>query len=240
MTEIRMPHTSSRPGHRKRLVRAAAIYVAVLSVLGVAACGGSGKSSTTKAQAAAPATATSTSSTATSASSTTKHQSASHKTTAGHTTTSASHATHRRRRSNHATTSTSTTSAATTTTTSTAKTTNSTKPKARPKPPAYVRPMRATMTGQNHSPKAGKLWTYTVVATDAHGRPLSGTVDTEFVFGGTVVGHETPPTHKLKNGRLHDKVTFPPSSVGVPLKVQVVVHAALGTTTLDWAVKPRK
>lgn len=100
--------------------------------------------------------------------------------------------------------------------------------------------MHATLRGQNHHPTAGHRWTYSVRATDAKGRPLSGTTDTEFVFGGKVVGHETPATHRLKNGALSDKITFPAAAVGVPLKVQVVVHTKLGSATLDWSVKVQK
>jgi hypothetical protein len=46
----------------------------------------------------------------------------------------------------------------------------------------------------------GKPWRYVLKVTDASGRPLSGTVDVEFGFGGQVVGHDTPPVHPLKRG----------------------------------------
>jgi hypothetical protein len=39
---------------------------------------------------------------------------------------------------------------------------------------------------------------------------------------------------------LHDKVTFPPQSVGQPLSLRVVVHTAQATITLDWPVTPRR
>ncbi len=101
-------------------------------------------------------------------------------------------------------------------------------------------PVRAALSGPDHAPVAGRLWPYTVKATDASGKPLSGTVATEFAFGGTVVGREVPPTHALKNGTLRDKVTFPPQSVGEPLTLQVVVRTAQGTVTLDWPVTPKR
>jgi hypothetical protein len=101
-------------------------------------------------------------------------------------------------------------------------------------------PVRASLSGPDHSPVAGKLWPYTVKVTDASGKPLRGTVDTEFAFGGTVVGHESPPTHTLQNGALHDKVTFPPQSAGQPLTLRVVVHTAQRTVTLDWPVTPKR
>jgi hypothetical protein len=101
-------------------------------------------------------------------------------------------------------------------------------------------PVRASLSGPDHSPVAGKLWPYSVKVTDASGKPLAGTVDTEFTFAGQVVGRESPPTHRLVNGMLHDMVTFPPQSVGEPVSLQVVVHTRFGSVTLDWPVAPRR
>lgn len=100
--------------------------------------------------------------------------------------------------------------------------------------------MRAALHGENHAPTANKLWHYSVAAIDSSGRPLSGTVDTEFAFGGQVVGRESPPTHPLSNGRLDDSVTFPARSLGIPLTFRVVVHTKLGSVTLDWPVKVKR
>jgi hypothetical protein len=97
--------------------------------------------------------------------------------------------------------------------------------------------MRASLHGDNHAPTATKLWHYAVLATDAGDHPLSGTVDTEFAFGGQIVGREAPPTHGLSNGRLDDSVTFPLQALGFPLTFRVVVHTRLGSVTLDWPVK---
>jgi len=99
--------------------------------------------------------------------------------------------------------------------------------------------MHATLVGDNHDPIANEPWNYTVTATDANGRSLPGTVETEFTFAGVVVGHEAPPTHPLTDGRLHDTVTFPPTAIGHPLAVQVIVHTPIGSVTLDWSVEAR-
>lgn len=101
-------------------------------------------------------------------------------------------------------------------------------------------PVRATLRGANHNPVVNQHWVYVVTATDASGHSLTGTVDSEFVFGGQVVGRETPPTHPLRNGRLHDFMEFPAASLGVPLTFQTVVHTPQGTVTLDWPVRVRK
>jgi FlaG/FlaF family flagellin (archaellin) len=101
-------------------------------------------------------------------------------------------------------------------------------------------PVHATLKGENHTPIAGKPWTYTVRATSASGKPLSGTVETEFAFAGTVVGRESPPVHKLKNGVLHDKITFPSSAVGHPITLVTVVRTSAGSVALGWPVSARK
>lgn len=97
-------------------------------------------------------------------------------------------------------------------------------------------PVHASLHGANHAPTVGKHWVYTVHVTDAGGKPLSGTVDTEFAFAGTVVGHEAPPVHRLKNGVLHDTITFPASSVGHPITLITVIHTTTGSVALGWPV----
>lgn len=99
--------------------------------------------------------------------------------------------------------------------------------------------VRARLIAPSHSPIANKPWAYTVLARDASGRPLTGTVDTQFLFSGQVVGRETPPTHRLTHGRLYDVITWPPRAVGEPLTLQAVVHTAAGTVSLDWPVSVR-
>lgn len=96
------------------------------------------------------------------------------------------------------------------------------------------------LIGQDHVPVATKVWHYTVRVTSPTGKPLAGTVDTEFAFGGQVVGHESPPSHPLKNGVLKDFVEWPKQAIGQPLALQVVVHTSAGSQTLDWpvSVKP--
>ena len=72
---------------------------------------------------------------------------------------------------------------------------------------------------------------------DAAGRPLSGSVEIEFVYGDQVVGHDTPRTHPVTRGRWHDRIVFPPASVGQPLTFRAVVHTSAGNATVDWPIK---
>jgi hypothetical protein len=100
--------------------------------------------------------------------------------------------------------------------------------------------MRATLHAESHAPTVNVYWHYSVLATDSSGHALSGTVATEFALSGTVVGHETPSSHPLTNGRLNDQVRFPAPAVGIGLTFQVVVHTPSGTVTLGWPVKVQK
>jgi hypothetical protein len=87
---------------------------------------------------------------------------------------------------------------------------------------------------------AKRNWTYTVHVADVHGRPLSGTLETEFTFQGAVVGKDTPPTHRFQHGGFQEKLKYPAAAVGFPVDLQVVVHTKLGSVTLDWPVTVRK
>ena len=101
-------------------------------------------------------------------------------------------------------------------------------------------PVHGSLIAASHTPKINTNWPYTVTVTDAAGHPLDGTVTINFTFGGQVVGHDTPPTHPLKNGRWHDNLKFPPPSLGEPLSVQAVVHTSKGSITLSWPVTTRR
>jgi hypothetical protein len=100
--------------------------------------------------------------------------------------------------------------------------------------------VHATLHGASHTPTAGKSWVYTVRVTDASGKPLAGTVETDFAFAGTVVGKETPPVHHLKAGFLHDVITFPSDAVGHPITLVTIIHTSTGSVALGWPVTVKK
>jgi hypothetical protein len=101
-------------------------------------------------------------------------------------------------------------------------------------------PVRATLSAENHAPTVGRPWHYTVKVADAAGHPLSGTVDIEFAFAGQVVGHDTPPTHPVRNGRWQNNLKFPGAAIGQPLTVRAIVHTHLGSITLNWPITVQK
>lgn len=128
--------------------------------------------------------------------------------------------------------------------TSTAKTTAaapSANPATATRPTVASGSVHATLHGANHAPVANKNWAYTVHVTDASGKPLAGTVETDFVVSGLgVVGKETPAVHKLKNGTLSDTLQFPPDAVGHPITLVTVVHTSAGAVALGWPVNVSK
>ncbi len=101
-------------------------------------------------------------------------------------------------------------------------------------------PVRGALHAENHAPTVKQNWRYSVVASDAAGRPLSGAVDIEFVFAGQVVGRDTPPTHPVAHGHWQDTIQFPADAVGMPLTFQAVVHTRLGSITLDWPITVKR
>jgi hypothetical protein len=95
----------------------------------------------------------------------------------------------------------------------------------------------AHLHAPNHSPIAGKKWAITVTATRG-GAKLSGSVNYQFLFGGTVVGGAAG--HGFRHGVFHDTLLFPKKSVGYPLTLRVVVKTSYGTVYLPWTVNVRK
>lgn len=119
-----------------------------------------------------------------------------------------------------------------------------TTPPAPPAPPdrpaiAYG-PVRATIRGQNHAPRVGRPWAYTLRVTAADGRPLSGTVDVRFAFGERLVGHDVPPAHPLHDGQLRESMTFPASAAGYPIALEAIIHTAAGSVTLFWPLTVKR
>ncbi len=96
------------------------------------------------------------------------------------------------------------------------------------------------LRGESHAPTVNRDWRYSVRVTNATGRPLSGTVAIEFVFGGQVVGRDTPPVHTVRDGLWQDRIQFPEQAVGMALTFRAVVHTGQGSLTVDWPVKVRR
>jgi len=97
--------------------------------------------------------------------------------------------------------------------------------------------IRVTIVGQNHHPRVGKKWTYTVNVTNARGQRLSGTETTHYLYNGSVVGTEKPVNVRFSNGSYHDTISFPAAAVGSPLTVQAVVKTSQGSGSAGWSIE---
>jgi len=99
-------------------------------------------------------------------------------------------------------------------------------------------PLTATLAPSTHTPKTNKNWPISVTAT-LGGKPAHATAAYEFLFAGMVVSTQYPYNNKHYSftGHFKDNLVFPPSSVGQPLTLQVVIKAAGHTVNLDWSIK---
>ena len=101
-------------------------------------------------------------------------------------------------------------------------------------------PFHATLTAPGHTPRVNAKWTYTVRASDLHGRPIRATITTQITdpFGG-VHPVEFGDTHKLVvnypfTGVFRDFIRFPPESKGLKLTVRFSVRAKGAKTVLTY------
>jgi hypothetical protein len=202
------------------------ILLALGAALTLTACGSSASSTTE--QAGLSTTTSSTSSTTTTSAKPAK----AHK--------------HKAKAKTHKSTSTTTTSKTTTSKKTTSKTTSTTthtttsKTKTKTTTAALQPPLVATLVGENHHPKIKTKWSYTITAKDSGGHPLSGTIETDFTYNGTVVGKENPFKHQFTGGTFTNQVTYPADSLGQPIAINVTVITSIGTKTLTWPVKSVK
>jgi hypothetical protein len=91
----------------------------------------------------------------------------------------------------------------------------------------------AVLHAPNHTPIENKAWPITVVVTKGQTK-LSGNVNYEFLYGGTIVSHQ--PGHSFKNGLFKDTLTFPGAAIGKALTLRVVVTTKYGTKDINWGV----
>jgi hypothetical protein len=98
----------------------------------------------------------------------------------------------------------------------------------------------AKLTAPGHHPKARKRWPVKIVAKTEGGKPVSGTVQYNFLFGGQVVqvrsclDHGNTPC-KFK-GTYKDVLHFPRRAIGHPLTLRFIVKTRFGTKNIDYAI----
>jgi hypothetical protein len=116
-----------------------------------------------------------------------------------------------------------------------------------PSPPAVTggrlvstRALRATLSGENHTPTVNRPWRYSLTVSNTAGQPMSGTVAIEFLFSGQIVAHDKPPTHPLANGLWQSTLKLPTASVGYPLTLRAIAHTPAGSVTLNWPITVKR
>ena len=106
-------------------------------------------------------------------------------------------------------------------------------------------PLTATLTAPTHAPRIKTRWYYTVRATLA-GKPAAGKLTAAIVdpIGGSHPVQFGSSTKDLSNwpftGRFRDFIVWPATSVGIPLKLHVVLKLGSSKRTLTFAVTPRR
>jgi hypothetical protein len=103
----------------------------------------------------------------------------------------------------------------------------------------------AKMTVPTHTPKARVKWPVKIVVKTTGGKPLSGTVQYHFLFGGQVVStagcHAGKPDPCSFTGTYRDRdLRWPRRAVGYKLTFQATVKTKLGTKNLNYWIKVHK
>ncbi len=116
----------------------------------------------------------------------------------------------------------------------TAKTTTAPRTNTTPAPAKLS--FKATLVAANHHPVVNKNWLITVTATSLSGKPIAATLRLNVLTGGFgAYAVDNGKVHRF-NGKYHEYITWPQSSVGFPLKLQAAVKAKGQTQKLLWAV----
>ena len=103
-------------------------------------------------------------------------------------------------------------------------------------------PLKATMKPPpTHQPKVNTNVWITVTAT-LSGKPAHATAKYEFLFAGAVVSTQYPRfnPHFSFTGHFTDNLVFPPSAVGEPLTLRVVIKAGSRAVHFDWPIMAHK
>jgi hypothetical protein len=108
-------------------------------------------------------------------------------------------------------------------------------------PAASAAAFRVAIVAPTHFPKANAKWFYSVRVTDAHGKPLVGTITVQIAdpFGGLHPVQFGDTTRTIVNrpfsGTFRDFIRFPPESRGLRLTVRAIVTVRrVRTVTTYW------
>jgi hypothetical protein len=113
---------------------------------------------------------------------------------------------------------------------------------ASPAPAARAEPsasgLVAHLVAPTHHPKAGVRWPIRIIAHDANGHGVRGTVRYAFLYQGRVVMRQDPKRDKRFVGEFRDRhLAWSKRSIGLELTFRAVVDTKLGQANLDYQVK---
>jgi hypothetical protein len=100
---------------------------------------------------------------------------------------------------------------------------------------AFAGGFTANLYASGHEPRVGR-WPIKVTATRGQ-QKLSGDVNYQFVFQGTVVKRE--PGHRFRDGVYRDTLIWPSAAVNHSITLRVVVKTRYGTDYLNWWIRVR-
>jgi hypothetical protein len=114
----------------------------------------------------------------------------------------------------------------------------------RPTTTAAAKPaFKSSLTATSHHPVVNNTkWAITVRVTNLAGNPIAASLYMQVLYNGRVVG----PIDGDKKGRAkvyhfvgrhHEYITWPPLSVGQPLKLQAIVTVKGQTQKLNWPIR---
>ena len=102
--------------------------------------------------------------------------------------------------------------------------------------------LHVVLTGQDHHPRVGKTWSYTVTVTNAAGKPVACKIHLQMLLAGLSVVGEVG-VHNVKNGIWKETIVatgpnaFPPAARGQPLALQATVTAkGYATAKARWSI----
>lgn len=107
---------------------------------------------------------------------------------------------------------------------------------------AKAKTLHVVLRGQDHHPRVGKAWHYTVRVTDAAtGRPVACRIHLQVLYQGTPVGQIG--VHRVKTGVWKETIgaagnpPFPAAARGLPIDFQAVVTApGYRRATANWPI----
>jgi hypothetical protein len=98
--------------------------------------------------------------------------------------------------------------------------------------------LAAQLFAPTHHPKAATRWPIRIVARDAQGHDVRGTVRYAYLYQGQVVLRQDPKGKRSFSGQFRDShLAWSKRTIGLDLTFRAIVDTKLGQANLDYTVK---